>query len=91
MKIYTYPSKSAENKLTSIVNRGLEFKEKDVRELTRIYRELKNKSSPYAYKIRKQLEKTLVTLEDMNLVLQDTEIKSLIKKGLDALKQEKEC
>ncbi|MBW1842548.1 MAG: histidinol dehydrogenase [Deltaproteobacteria bacterium] len=36
MKIYTYPSTSAEKKVASIVNRGLDFKKKDVRDVTRI-------------------------------------------------------
>ncbi|MFH2220008.1 MAG: histidinol dehydrogenase [Pseudomonadota bacterium] len=36
MKIYSYPSKSAEKKVVAIVNRGLDFRKKDVRDVTRI-------------------------------------------------------
>lgn len=36
MKIYNYPSKSAEKKFKSIINRGLTFKKKDVLAVTRI-------------------------------------------------------
>ncbi|MFC1515532.1 histidinol dehydrogenase [Thermodesulfobacteriota bacterium] len=36
MKIFTYPSKSAEKKVESIVNRGFDFKKKDIRDVTRI-------------------------------------------------------
>lgn len=41
MKIYNYPSKSAEKKLSSIVNRGLGFKKKDFLEVTRILENVK--------------------------------------------------
>jgi len=41
MKIYTYPSKSAEKKVASIVNRGLEFKKKDIAYVTRILEDVK--------------------------------------------------
>jgi histidinol dehydrogenase len=41
MKIYNYPSKSAEKKVESIVNRGLNFNKKDVRDVTRILEDVK--------------------------------------------------
>lgn len=41
MKIYNYPSKSAEKKVTSIANRGLDFKQKDVLAVRRILEDVK--------------------------------------------------
>ena len=41
MKIYTYPSKAAEKKVASIVNRGLAFKKKDIAYVTRILEDVK--------------------------------------------------
>ncbi|MFC1812006.1 histidinol dehydrogenase [Thermodesulfobacteriota bacterium] len=41
MKIYNYPSKSAVKKVESIVNRGLNFNKKDVRDVTRILEDVK--------------------------------------------------
>ena len=36
MKIYSYPSKSAEKKLNTIINRSLSFRKKDIQDVTRI-------------------------------------------------------
>lgn len=41
MKIYNYPSKSAEKKVSTIINRGLEFKKKDITYVTRILEDVK--------------------------------------------------
>ena len=41
MKIYNYPSKSAEKKVTSIANRGLDFRQKDVLAVRRILEDVK--------------------------------------------------
>jgi len=41
MKIYRYPSKTAEKKITSIVNRGVAFKKKDVSSVTRILEDVR--------------------------------------------------
>jgi histidinol dehydrogenase len=41
MKIYNYPSKSAESKLSAIINRGLGFKKKDLLAVTRIIDDVK--------------------------------------------------
>ena len=41
MKIYTYPSKSAEKKVISIVNRSLGIKKKDVVAVTRILEDVR--------------------------------------------------
>jgi histidinol dehydrogenase len=41
MKIYNYPSKSAEKRITSIVNRGLGFKKKDILTVTRILEDVR--------------------------------------------------
>ena len=41
MKIYNYPSKSADKRVESIVNRGLGFKKKDFLEVTRIIEDVR--------------------------------------------------
>jgi len=41
MKIYNYPSKSAEKRIASIANRGLGFKKKDVLSVTRILEDVR--------------------------------------------------
>ena len=41
MKIYNYPSKSAEKKIASIINRGLGFKKKDYQSVTRILEDVR--------------------------------------------------
>ena len=41
MKIYKYPSESAEKKVASIVNRGLGFNEKDFLEVKRILEDVR--------------------------------------------------
>jgi histidinol dehydrogenase len=41
MKIYTYPSQTAEKRLAAIVNRGSSFKTKDVRAVTKILKDVR--------------------------------------------------
>ncbi|MBU4504211.1 MAG: histidinol dehydrogenase [Proteobacteria bacterium] len=41
MKIYTYPSKSAEKRITSIINRGLGFKKKDYDQVEQILEDVR--------------------------------------------------
>ncbi|NQT10027.1 MAG: histidinol dehydrogenase, partial [Desulfobacteraceae bacterium] len=41
MKIYNYPSKSAETRVTSIINRSLSFKKKDYQSVTRILEDVR--------------------------------------------------
>ncbi|MGB5421201.1 MAG: histidinol dehydrogenase, partial [Desulfobacterales bacterium] len=41
MKIYDYPSETAEKKLATIVNRGLNFKKKDVSAVNRILEDVR--------------------------------------------------
>ncbi len=41
MKIFNYPSKTAENRVQSIVNRSLGFKKKDIQEITRIIEDVR--------------------------------------------------
>ena len=42
MKIYYYPSKAAESRVDSIVNRGLRYKKKDLSDVNRIVKNVKN-------------------------------------------------
>ena len=41
MKIYNYPSKTAEKRVASIADRGLGFKKKDVLAVTRIIEDVR--------------------------------------------------
>jgi histidinol dehydrogenase len=43
MKIYHYPSAAAEKKVSAIVNRGLNFKQKDYQTVSRIIDDVRRK------------------------------------------------
>ncbi|MFC1488525.1 histidinol dehydrogenase [Thermodesulfobacteriota bacterium] len=73
MKIYNYPSKSAVKKVESIVNRGLNFNKKDVRDVTRILEDVKKNGNKALVKYSNRFdspgltEKSLkVTRDEMN-------------------------
>ena len=56
MKIYKYPSKSAEKKITSIVKRGLGFKKKDVLAVTRILEDVRKNGDKALIKYSNQFD-----------------------------------
>ena len=73
MKIYNYPSKSADKRVESIVNRGLGFKKKDLLEVTRIIEDVRKNGDGALVKYTKRFdspgltaESIMVTQKEMN-------------------------
>ena len=71
MKIYKYPSKSAEKKITSIVKRGLGFKKKDVLEVTRILEDVRKNGDKALIKYANQFDSPGLTLESIQATSQE--------------------
>jgi len=73
MKIYNYPSKNADKRVESIVNRGLGFKKKDFLEVTRIIEDVRKNGDGALVKYTKRFdspgltaESIMVTQKEMN-------------------------
>jgi len=73
MKIYNYPSKTADKRVESIVNRGLGFKKKDFLEVTRIIEDVRKNGNGALVKYTKRFdspgltaESIMVTQKEMN-------------------------
>lgn len=71
MKIYKYPSKSAEKKITSIVKRGLGFKKKDVLAVTRILEDVRKNGDKALIKYANQFDSPGLTLESIQATSQE--------------------
>ncbi|MFC1857000.1 histidinol dehydrogenase [Thermodesulfobacteriota bacterium] len=56
MKIYNYPSKAAEKRLKSIINRGLGFKKQDLAQVTRILEDVKKNGDKALIKYANQFD-----------------------------------
>ena len=67
MKIYNYPSKSAEKRLSSIVNRGLVFKKKDVQTVTRILEDVKKNGDRALIKYTNHFDSPDLTTESIRV------------------------
>jgi len=73
MKIYNYPSKTADKRVESIINRGLGFKKKDFLEVTRIIEDVRKNGDKALIKYTKRFdapgltaESIMVTQKEMN-------------------------
>ena len=73
MKIYNYPSKTADKRVESIINRGLGFKKKDFLEVTRIIEDVRKNGDGALVKYTKRFdspgltaESIMVTQKEMN-------------------------
>jgi len=71
MKIYNYPSKSAEKKVTSIVKRGLGFKKKDVLAVTRILEDVRKNGDKALIKYANRFDSPALTLESIQATSQE--------------------
>jgi histidinol dehydrogenase len=71
MKIYKYPSKSAEKKVASIVKRGLGFKKKDVLAVTRILEDVRKNGDKALIKYANQFDSPGLTLESIQATSQE--------------------
>jgi len=71
MKIYNYPSKSAETKVASIVKRGLGFKKKDVLAVTRILEDVRKNGDKALIKYANRFDSPALTLESIQATSQE--------------------
>ena len=67
MKIYRYPSKSAEKKITTIVNRGVAFKKKDISSVTRILEDVRKNGDRALVEYTKRFDAPGFTIELMKV------------------------
>ena len=67
MKIYTYPSTSAEKKVESIVNRGMGFKKKDIRDVTRILEDVKKNGDKALVKYANRFDSPALTVKTLKV------------------------
>jgi len=71
MKIYTYPSKSAEKKVASIVNRGLEFKKKDIAYVTRILEDVRKNGDKALIQYVRRFDSPGLAVESLKVTPQE--------------------
>ena len=67
MEIYTYPSKKAEAKITSIINRSLEFKEKDLVSVTQIINNVKKNGDNALIKFINRFDSPDLTIDSIRV------------------------
>ena len=67
MKIYSYPSKSDEKKVASIVNRGLEFKKKDITYVTRILEDVRKRGDKALIQYARRFDSPNLTVESLKV------------------------
>ena len=71
MKLFNYPSKSAEKKITSIVKRGLGFKKKDVLAVTRILEDVRKNGDKALIKYANRFDSPGLILESIQATSQE--------------------
>lgn len=71
MKIYTYPSISAEKKIASIVNRGMGFKKKDLLAVTRIIEDVRKNKDQALIKYTNQFDSPKLTTASIRVTRQE--------------------
>ncbi|NQT56002.1 MAG: histidinol dehydrogenase, partial [Desulfobacteraceae bacterium] len=62
MKIYKYPSKSADKRVASIVNRGLDVKKKDLAYVTRILEDVRKNGDKALIQYARQFDSPRLTI-----------------------------
>ena len=67
MKIYNYPSKSAEKRVASIINRGLEFKKKDIHAVTRILDDVRKNGDKALIKYTNRFDSPQMTIKSIQV------------------------
>ena len=71
MKIYTYPSKSAEKRVASIANRGLDFKKKDVLAVTRILEDVKKHGDRALIKYTNRFDSPKMSVKEIQVTAEE--------------------
>lgn len=67
MKIYHYPSKSAERRVTAIVNRGLVFKKKELQAVTRILEDVRKNGDKALVHYARQFDSPQMTVASLEV------------------------
>jgi len=67
MKIYNYPSKTAQNRILSIINRGLRFKKKDIREVSRIIANVRKYGDEAVIQYTNRFDSPALTVDAMKI------------------------
>jgi histidinol dehydrogenase len=67
MKIYTYPSKTAEKKVSAIVNRGLSFSKKDYQTVNRILEDVRRHGDEAVLKYARRFDAPAMTLNSLKV------------------------
>ncbi|MCD4804713.1 MAG: histidinol dehydrogenase [Desulfobacterales bacterium] len=78
MKIYTYPSKSAETRVASIINRGLGFKKKDYLKVSQILEDVRKNGDNALIKYANQFDSPGLSIKSIRVT--SDEIKAAAKK-----------
>ena len=78
MKIYHYPSKAAEKKLSAIVNRGLDFKKKDYQTVVRIIEDVRRNGDKAVLKYARRFDAPRLSARSMKVSA--AEIAAAVKK-----------
>lgn len=76
MKIYDYPSKSAEKRITSIVKRGLGFKKKDLLTVTRILEDVRKNGDTALIKYTNRFDSPGLTIASIKATRQEIDTAS---------------
>ncbi len=65
MKIYEYPSKIAEKRINSIINRGLEFSKKELQNVSRILEDVKQNGDEALIKYTNRFDSSAVKIDSL--------------------------
>jgi histidinol dehydrogenase len=73
MKIYTYPSKSAETRVASIINRGLGFKKKDYLKVSQILEDVRKNGDNALIKYANQFDSPGLSIKSIRVTSDEIE------------------
>ncbi|MBW2429473.1 MAG: histidinol dehydrogenase, partial [Deltaproteobacteria bacterium] len=67
MKIYNYPSKTAEDKVTAIINRGLSYRKKDYQTVSRILEDVRHNGDGAVLKYARRFDAPNLTIKSIKV------------------------
>jgi histidinol dehydrogenase len=67
MRIYTYPSKTAESRVSAIINRGLSFRKKDYQTVSRILDDVRRHGDEAVIKYARRFDAPQMTLDSLKV------------------------
>jgi histidinol dehydrogenase len=71
MKIYNYPSKTAESKVDAIINRGLSFRKKDYQTVSRILDDVRRNGDEAVLKYARRFDAPKLTLKSIKVTAKE--------------------